>query len=290
MVSKSIEIAQKRVEGHHFEIRKQLLSFDNVMNRQREVIYEERRAIIEGETLKVHLFEMAEEVIEEQVDIFLNEAQRPEEWDLEGLAEWARTKWGLGLFSKALEEKERGEAKQKILEQFKLAYETKEKELGEELMRPHERMILLQVVDSKWKDHLYQMDGLREGIGLRAYGQQDPLVEYQHEAYEMFHGMIRRIKEDALEYILKFRAVGLEKVLSVFETVPQEFIHAEATRFEGISAKGEGTPPPLSDPFASARAATPESLEPYHREGPKVGRNDPCPCGSGKKYKKCHGA
>ena len=289
MVSKSIEIAQKRVETHHFEIRKQLLEFDNVMSRQREVIYEERRALIEGENLREHLFEMAEDVIGEQVDNFLNEAQRPEEWDFNGLCEWVRSKWGLEIFEKELEELNREETKEKLKELFKQAYEAKEKELGEELMRHHERMILLQVVDSKWKDHLYMMDGLREGIGLRAYGQRDPLIEYQHEAYGLFQEMIQRIKEDALEYILKFRAVGLEKLLSVFETVPQELIHPEATRFEGRGPVARERPAPLKDPFAHARAATSESPEPYRRDAPKVGRNDPCPCGSGKKYKKCHG-
>ena len=289
MVSKSIEIAQKRVEGHHFEIRKQLLEFDNVMNRQREVIYEERRALIEGENLKDHLFEMAEDMIADQVDHFLNVAQRSEEWDLEGLSEWARSKWGLGIFQKEVEELSREETKEKLAEKFREIYEAKEKELGGELMRHHERMILLQVVDSKWKDHLYMMDGLREGIGLRAYGQRDPLIEYQHEAYAFFQEMIRRIKEDALEYILKFRAVGAEKLLSVFEAIPQKFIHPEATRFEGGKPLTAEDLPPLESPFAHAQASSSESPEPFRRDAPKVGRNDPCPCGSGKKYKKCHG-
>jgi len=285
MVSKSIEIAQKRVETHHFEIRKQLLEFDNVMNRQREVIYEERRALIEGENLREHLFEMAEDLVGEQVDNFLNEAQRTEEWDLNGLCEWIRSRWGLEIFQKELEELNREEAKEKVKELFKQAYEAKEKELGEELMRHHERMILLQVVDSKWKDHLYIMDGLREGIGLRAYGQRDPLIEYQHEAYGLFQEMIGRIKEDALEYILKFRAVGLEKLLSVFEAVPQQLVHPEVTRFEGAKE----LPSPWVSPFADAKGASSQATEPFRRNAPKVGRNDPCPCGSGKKYKKCHG-
>ncbi len=290
MVSKSIEIAQKRVESHHFEIRKQLLEFDNVMNRQREVIYEERRALLSGENLREHLFEMAEEILSDKVDNFLNEAQRSEEWDLSGLCEWARSKWGISTDETEFSEIEREEAKEKLFETFKRSYEAKEKELGEETMRHHERMILLQVVDSKWKDHLYIMDGLREGIGLRAYGQRDPLIEYQHEAYTLFQEMIERIKEDALEYILKFRAVGLEKMISVFEAVPQEFIHPEANRFQPVRSEESQEPPPLTDPFAQAQAPSSEEAAPYHREGPKVGRNDPCSCGSGKKYKKCHGA
>ncbi len=288
MVSKSIEIAQKRVETHHFEIRKQLLNFDNVMNRQREVIYEERRALIEGENLKDHLLEMGEDVISDQIDLFMNEAQRPEEWDREGLSEWARSKWGLALLPQEVGEADREEAKKKCLEKFEETYETKEKELGEELMRHHERLILLQVVDSKWKDHLYIMDGLREGIGLRAYGQRDPLIEYQHEAYALFQEMIRRIKEDAIEYILKFRIAGLERLSSVFESVPQKLIHPEAARFEGKGPSPEKSVP-FESPFAQAQAAGGEAPEPYRRKE-KVGRNDPCPCGSGKKYKKCHGA
>ena len=290
MVSKSIEIAQKRVETHHFEIRKQLLNFDNVMNRQREVIYEERRELIEGENLKEHILEMVGDVLSEQVNQFLNEAQRPEEWDLEGLCEWGRSKWGVDILTKDLEGEGREEAREKLLERFKRLYEAKEKALGIEQMRRHERKILLHVVDSKWKDHLYIMDGLREGIGLRAYGQRDPLIEYQHEAFALFQEMIRRIKEDSLEYILKFRTAGMERVVSVFESLPQEFIHPEVARFSGKMPVGEDAGLPLEHPFAHRSTPSSESPEPYRRETPKVGRNDPCPCGSGKKYKKCHGA
>ncbi|MFH1858401.1 MAG: preprotein translocase subunit SecA [Candidatus Omnitrophota bacterium] len=289
MISRSIEIAQKRVEGYHFDIRKQLLNFDNVMNRQREVIYDERRSLIEGEKLKDHIFEMAEDVVSEESEHFLNVAQRPEEWDLAGLCEWVRSHWGFVFSVKELEEKNRDEVREGLIAMFKAVYEAKEKELGEERMRYHERMILLHVVDSKWKDHLYMMDGLREGIGLRAYGQRDPLIEYQHEAFAFFQEMIRRIKEDALEYILRFRMAGAERLISVFESLPQEFVHPEAARFEK-KAPQRAESFPLESPFAQAQAASPESPEPYRREAPKVGRNDPCPCGSGKKYKKCHGA
>jgi preprotein translocase subunit SecA len=145
-------------------------------------------------------------------------------------------------------------------------------------------MVLLQVVDSKWKDHLYAMDSLKEGIGLRAYGQRDPLVEYQHEAYAMFMDMIDRIKEETLEYLFKVSAVKEEKEVSVFDFSRQQLLHEEKSQFQDIHLKEE------AEAAGSYEGQLPqEKIATYKREAPKVGRNDPCPCGSGKKYKKCCG-
>jgi preprotein translocase subunit SecA len=176
------------------------------------------------------------------------------------------------------------EVKDTILEKMKSAYDEKERQLGPEMARHLERMVLLQVVDSRWKDHLYGMDSLREGIGLRAYGQRDPLVEYQHEGYAMFMDMIDRIKEETLEYLFKIQAVKEEKEAPVFNVSKQHLVHEEKNQFQDL---------PQSDDSASAvqyEGQLPEQkVETYHRDAPKVGRNDPCTCGSGKKYKKCCG-
>ncbi len=172
-----------------------------------------------------------------------------------------------------------------LLERLKASYEEKEKELGPEMARYLERMILLQVVDTRWKDHLYAMDCLREGIGLRAYGQRDPLIEYQHEGYTMFMDMIGRIKEEVIEYLFKIKAVKeARREPSVFDFSKQRLMHEEKTQFADSLVK---TSP---EEAANYSGQLPEQRTvPFKREEPKVGRNDPCPCGSGKKYKKCCG-
>jgi preprotein translocase subunit SecA len=166
---------------------------------------------------------------------------------------------------------------------MKSIYEDKERALGPEMARHLERMILLQVVDSRWKDHLYAMDSLREGIGLRAYGQRDPLVEYQHEGYAMFMDMIERIKEETIEYLFKIRAIKDENQVRVFDFARQELRHEEKGQFQDVPQAAE------SKEMAYEGQLPPQKAHTYEREAPKVGRNDPCPCGSGKKYKKCCG-
>jgi preprotein translocase subunit SecA len=176
------------------------------------------------------------------------------------------------------------EIKDSALERMRGLYEEKEKAIGQQAMRYLERMILLQVIDTRWKEHLYAMDGLREGIGLRAYGQRDPLIEYQHEGYDMFMEMIDRIKEETLEYLFKVRAAAEErKEERVFDFSRQRLVHEEKSQFEGVRHAAQEEP-------EQYRGQLPEEkIETYHRDAPKVGRNDQCPCGSGKKYKKCCG-
>jgi len=295
MVTKSIEIAQKRVEAHNFEIRKDLLEYDNIMNRQREVIYEERERILEGRDLRAHVQSMLEEVADEAVDRFFHPQQSEEAWDPKGLADWARGKFGIELELPA----DRDAARERLQAAVKAAYAAREQALGAEPLRGLERMILLQFMDTKWKDHLYAMDALREGIGLRAYGQRDPKVEYAHEAFDMFQEMVMRIKEEAVEFIFKVRAVREDVPRpAVFNVAAQRLLHPESERF---------APPPMPEPVPEAvpglagglpfggfpRGAPPppqsEPATPFRRTEPKVGRNDPCYCGSGKKFKKCHG-
>ncbi|MBM3254258.1 MAG: preprotein translocase subunit SecA, partial [Candidatus Omnitrophica bacterium] len=287
LVTKAIETAQKRVEEHNFGIRKHLLEYDNVMNKQREILYEERRFVLEAESLKEHIFEMIDDVADEALDIYANEELRQTEWDLDGLINFLNSKF---LLPRDIVNKEeininREGLREGIINALKDTYNKKEESVGSGLMRELEKIILLQTIDSKWKDHLYSMDILREGIGLRAYGQKDPLVEYQHEGFDMFEEMTYRIKEEALEYILKVRPFIEEKIQGIFEALPQEFSHPEFSR---------PTPhqPTYQDSYGEDVTLTqpqPPKVTTYQRTSQKVGRNDPCPCGSGKKYKKCCG-
>ena len=283
-ITKAIETAQKRVEQHNFEIRKHLLEYDNVMNRQREVIYEERRKILVGENLRDYIYEIMEEVLDTALDMYVNEKASADKWDFEGLRQYLDSRFSIKVKDFNLEEMRREEIRDLILEKMRTIYGDKEKMLGEGNTRYLEKMVLLQVVDSKWKDHLYAMDSLKEGIGLRAYGQRDPLVEYQHEAYAMFMDMIDRIKEETLEYLFKVSAVKEEKEVSVFDFSRQQLLHEEKSQFQDIHLKEE------AEAAGSYEGQLPqEKVATYKREAPKVGRNDPCPCGSGKKYKKCCG-
>jgi preprotein translocase subunit SecA len=283
-ITKAIATAQKRVEQHNFEIRKHLLEYDNVMNRQREVIYDERRKVLFGQDLKSYIHELMEEIVDFAVDTYLNEKLRADEWDFEGFRQYLDSRFYVKTKDINFEEMRIAEIKDTVLEIMRKMYEEKEKSLGDSLARHLEQMILLQVIDTRWKDHLYAMDSLREGIGLRAYGQRDPLIEYQHEGYAMFMDMIDRIKEETLEYLYKVKAVKEEKVPGVFDTRHQQLVHEEKSQFQGVK------PVPATAESHTYEGQLPE--EPAHtfkREEPKVGRNDPCTCGSGKKYKKCCG-
>ncbi|MBN1587673.1 MAG: preprotein translocase subunit SecA [Candidatus Omnitrophica bacterium] len=284
LVTKSIETAQKRVESHNFDIRKHLLAYDGVTNTQRLIVYGERRKILEGENLKEYIHELLEDIVEEQVAITLGENQHKEDWDLGALKEWAHNFAGVDLEIKEAQERE--DIAEQMVEGLKVAYETKIQSLGVEVMRHMEKQVLLHVLDSKWKDHLYNMDQLREGIGLRGYGQRDPRVEYQHEGFDMFEEMISNVKTEAVSLLYRLAPATETRQTSVFESVPQQFIHAEASGFDparGPASGAGGLMPPPQRPQGGAP-------QPFQREMAKVGRNDPCPCGSGKKFKKCHGA
>ncbi len=283
-ITRAIETAQKRVEQYNFEIRKHLLEYDNVMNRQREVIYDERRKILVGEGLEDYIYEIMDEVVDYALDAYLNEKIPFDRWDFEGLIQYLDSRFSIKAKDAGLEEMPRDEIRNKISESFRMSYEEKRKAFGEEMLRHLEKMVLLQVLDTKWKDHLYAMDSLREGIGLRAYGQRDPLIEYQHEGYNMFMEMIDRIKEDALEYLFKIQAVKEEET-AVFDLSQQNLVHEEKVQFQGVrrAPDAEEGVPAYEGQLPAQEVTT------YKRESPKVGRNDPCPCGSGKKYKKCCG-
>jgi preprotein translocase subunit SecA len=275
MVTRAIANAQKKVEAHNFEIRKQLLEYDDVMNKQREVIYQHRRAVLAGENLSDDLRDMMGSIVESALNVYCPAEQYPEEWDMKGLVEMMQGQFGVDITQgkhdggDSLRDVGRDALPEDLKSQVHDAYERKEKELGPELMRFLEKNFMLQVIDHHWKDHLLAMDHLRDGIGLRGYGQKDPLIEYKREGYDLFAGMMERIKSDTIERLFLVQAVR-----------------------EG-ERPAPPPPPVMSRPqpkLTLNRGEEPVSAQPVQRGDDKVGRNDPCPCGSGKKYKKCHGA
>ena len=284
-VSRSIEIAQKRVEQHNFEVRKQLLEYDNVMNKQREVIYHQRRQVLEGQDLKGLILDMAREIIEETAGQHISPESPRQAWDIPGFQGWLRLAFSLEP-DENLFERDYPEIIEGIYQKISESYSQKEQKMGPELIRHLERMVCLQIIDGKWKDHLYAMDSLREGIGLRAYGQRDPLVEYQREAYEMFTQMINSIKAEIVDVIFKLQAERRPaQVKGIFESVQQELVHQEIGQFERHAQVSPEDQPGRSLP----RETAPQPVNPQKFSGLSVGRNDPCPCGSGKKHKKCCG-
>ena len=256
LVTKSIEGAQKRVENRNFSTRKHILQYDDVMNQQREVIYEQRRKVLTGENLKATIVKMIEEVVAGSVDTYAPQGVIIEEWDLESMLTSAEQLFlpGHELQVEDLVGLSREELIELLTDASLDAYQAREEELGAEIMRELERMVMLRVVDDKWMDHLKSMDDLREGIGLRAYGQKDPLVEYKFESYQMFQNMIAIIQEEVVRYVFRVNVVQPPKQTHTIENKSNE----------------EGPKQPI-------------------RNEKKVKRNDPCPCDSGKKYKKCCG-
>lgn len=255
MVTKAIENAQKRVEAHNFDIRKHLLEYDDVMNKQRKEIYSFRREVLESDSLKEKIFEMIENEVDELLSVFCPDAG---EWDLKGLKDAV---YGLFSVDLQIEESSLEDISNFIISKAKEAYENKEQEIGHEFMRYIEKMVLLQVIDAQWKDHLLGIDHIKEGIGLRGYAQRDPLVEYKKEAFELFADMSKRINTEVLMRLFKIQ-IRHEDESEIKIKSQQKLVYN----------RGDGG----------------SSQQPVHRDK-KIGRNDPCPCGSGKKYKKCCG-
>lgn len=296
-ITKALERAQRTVEGHNFDIRKHLLEYDDVMNKQRSIIYEERTRVLEGEDLHDHILGMIEDVADMELSQLLPEKGYPEEWDWETIMNWGLQ---YGVDYHYTEDEIPGLSKEDLLERFKQqvveGFAQKENALGSEIMRQLERALLLQVVDQRWKQHLYDMDKLKEGIGLRAYGQKDPLLEYKREGLQMFTEMVTQIKAELIQFILKVQAYQEDRpgprssMPSRWRESRPEFSMAAAPSasghdpFGGDGQLGAG-PRDMSQAVPTGGGAR----EPIRRDMPKIGRNDPCPCGSGKKYKKCHG-
>ncbi len=314
MITRRIEAAQKAVEGQNFEARKHLLEYDDVMNKQREAVYGLRRRLLEGLDQKDLIIEdYVSGILGDILEQFCPAKAHLNDWDLKGLKDAIFTRFGVDIYAEGLkpEDLNRAELGDAIFQQLKNRYDAKEKLIGSEAMRYHERMIMLSVIDAQWKDHLLSMDHLKEGIGLRGYGQHDPLVEYKRESFDMFEDMMRRFQEETVRYLYLMQilerpaepnllarsqpdpaAAGLESsapavitggqggngrprhVTTSVDEIEEAFQRKKKRELEQARMAGAGD----------------RQVQQVVRSGDKVGRNDPCPCGSGKKYKKCHGA
>ncbi len=275
MVTKAIENAQRKVEGHNFDIRKHLLEYDDVMNKQREVIYSQRRAILEGADVHELVLDIMQELVENIAAEFSASSGHSDEWDWPALEERMAHQFNLkldlseagkeGLDKKGLQEK--------LQAAVDAAYAAREEVNGVEQMRHLERMVLLQMVDTLWKDHLLQMDHLKEGIGLRGYGQKNPLQEYKREGYNLFAGLIQAINQHTVGNLMRIQIMREDELARMEEEqrIARERQLEEAKRVDN-------------------QAQEASKNQPVHREEEKIGRNAPCPCGSGKKYKKCCGS
>ncbi len=266
MLSNAIEGAQRKVEGRNFDIRKQVLQYDDVMNTQRGIIYEQRKRVLGGDNLKEYFTSMISGMVDSVIGAYCSQSEYPDDWDLEGLERHSEEvflqKGDFNFNRSEINKLTKEELKENLFETAIKIYDEKEKDYGDELMREFERVILLRVVDEKWMDHIDAMDQLRYGIGLRAYGQRDPVIEYKFEGFNMFEEMIASIQEDAVKLLLKAHVDRAH--------IPQR--------------------EKVMDPVSEGMGGDEGPKKPAKRSGEKVGRNDPCPCGSGKKYKKCCGA
>jgi preprotein translocase subunit SecA len=281
MVSRAIERAQKQVEGRNFETRKHLLEYDDVMNRQRGEIYGLRLDILKGKQGKDEVLVLADVILDYTLGRNLPEDKGPDEWDTVAFDLDLKEYFGITPGSLDFSGKDRDEIREVVLAALREIYEAKERLLGPETMRLHERFVMLQVVDQQWKDHLLAIDHLKEGIGLRGYGQRDPLVEYKKESFELFTLMKERIEDQIVQYLFRLQPVVRE---AEGELVDEEARHAPVAMPSRRSAN-------VNYSYgAAASGGQGAKVETVHRSAPKVGRNEPCPCGSGRKYKKCHGA
>ena len=268
VISKAVENAQKKVEGRNFTIRKNVLQYDDVMNTQRETIYAERRQVLDGKDLKDNVLTMMDNVIEGTVNSYNTE----EGINKEALSQDLLTTLGINNID-SLNDKKLNPNKiiEEVKEKAHNKYEEKEKEFGEKMLRELERVVMLKIVDERWMDHIDAMDELKDGIGLRAYGQKDPVVQYRIEGYDMFEQMISDIQVNVVKILLNARK-------REGSPVRQESVKITGEGLEGTNISLKGSAP-----------ASEKSHTPYVNKEPKIGRNDPCPCGSGKKYKNCHG-
>ncbi|MDD6398273.1 MAG: preprotein translocase subunit SecA [Selenomonadaceae bacterium] len=272
MITKSIENAQKKVEGRNFDMRKHVLEYDDVMNQQRKVIYSERRKVLSGDNLRDHIMNMIDGIIEAEMNQYANEKLYPEEWTLDGLIKDAESIYAPKdrMTVESLEEMSRDEIQEFLHNLADEAYKQREELFGEENMRELEKIIMLRVVDNRWMEHLDRMDMLREGIGLLAYGQRNPLVEYKIKSHDMFGQMIDTIQSDIASLMFRVNIITQEQQEAMEPESEQRLAAAKATHGDD------------SEPAEAQKKKPVKNTE-------KIGRNDPCPCGSGKKYKNCCG-
>jgi preprotein translocase subunit SecA len=316
MVTRAIERAQKQVEAQNFSVRKHLLEYDDVMNKQRESVYTLRREILDGQIhlsaeetadLRGYVIATAEDLFDDRVDEFIGKDVDEEDWDLQALGRDLQQQFALDDGDLGgLDEMGSDEVRDSLWTKVLARYEEKEKLVPRDILTRVERDIMLQIVDAQWKDHLYSLDHLKEGIGLRGYGQRDPLVEYKKESFSLFQDMRRRIEEEIVRYLWWLKPVverdGTEaKVAAPVRPAPRKPAalsynnpsQQQPNVFSGRAAAPAAAPAGVQDLVqerAPARVGGDDVIKTVKREEPKIGRNDPCWCGSGKKFKKCHGA
>ena len=286
MVNNAIEKAQRKVEGRNFDIRKQLLEFDDVANEQRQIIYHQRNELLDADSIRSTITAIRAEVVEEMVNGFIPPQSIEDQWDIPGLEKQIESDFGLRLtVGKWLEEDTRlheETLRKKILDEIQGAYDAKCERIGEILLEI-EKQVMLQVLDNAWKEHLATMDHLRQGINLRSYAQRNPKQEYKREAFELFQSLLMTVKRETVHLMARVEPISREQMDAMENQRREELARQKMQlRHDELSAMGE----PDSD---EEQSNAPRPQSPVVREGRKVGRNDPCPCGSGKKYKSCHG-
>jgi len=293
MITRVIEKSQRKVEAHNFDIRKQLLEFDDTANDQRKVIYEQRNELLDSENVSENITNIRYDVISDVVRRFVPADSVDEQWDITGLDRALQADYGfefnLAQWAQSQHDLDADDVRDQVVDTVDRYFREKETTYGSEIMRAAEKFFLLQVLDQHWKEHLASMDYLRQGIYLRGYAQKQPKQEYKREAFALFQSMLEAVKADVIQRLAQMRIRTEAEVAAMEEQQRKEqerraleFQHADAAALAAqqqaadLAAQGEGMPP------------SPVQAQ-VLRDSPKVGRNDPCPCGSGKKYKQCHG-
>ncbi|MAG55735.1 MAG: hypothetical protein CMJ83_05545 [Planctomycetes bacterium] len=273
-VSRSVERAQKKVEERNFEIRKRLLEYDEVMNEQRTLIYDYRQQILRGEGLRELVMKMVSGAVDRIVDTYCAEGIPPSEWELDEVREWYQRKTGVDNLEVPPPPEPPNDVMADGMAQL---YDDRAETHGPEFTEAISRMVLLNAFDTKWKEHLHNMDALKSGIGLRAYANEDPKVAYKREGYSLYEEMLRSIEEEVCDYIFRIEPAAADE------------LEARDVWGGGVAQHEEFQSGRDDMEQAAFASQSQEAPKPFKREEPKVGRNDPCPCGSGRKYKKCHG-
>jgi preprotein translocase subunit SecA len=289
MLNRAIENAQRKVEAHNFDVRKHLLDYDNVANDQRRVVYGQRNELMEAKEIADEIAGIRNDVFEEIINQYLPPGSIDEQWDLPGLEKVIEGEFGIHLPVRQWLEEDSGlhehDIRERINEQVEKHFKAKEAQTGPEVMRHFEKALMLNVLDQQWKDHLARMDYLRQGIGLRGYAQKQPMQEYKRESFEMFTELLNRIKHEVVRILARVQV----KAESDVAAVEQQKRNEQNLQFRHDEASAPAAPAPSAPAAPAAGKAALETVETYVRDGRKVGRNEPCPCGSGQKYKQCHG-
>jgi len=302
LITKRIAKAQQAVEAQNFESRKHLLEYDDVNNKQRQAVYGTRRQLLEGADQKQRIMDMVRGIVEQFIDMRCPDDKHPDTWDLATLRNDVLSQFGTKIDIAELANLTRDQMADAVFDHLQQKYQEKEDLVGPDIMRHTERIVMLQVIDNQWKDHLLSMDELKQGIGNRAYGQKDPLVEYKKESYELFTAMMDRIEDETVRYLFFLQVNTSAGPVLPFPDEEEADEIEEAPRPDPNEQQRQAAKTTMEDFTRNIQRKKDKELAELHfggdgSDGPKqvvagqkVGRNDPCPCGSGKKYKKCHGS